>query len=63
MEQSEADSNNKYIICSKCKMTSTNDGEHIKTDFGYDRLNIRYTNCVKCKKYEGINSNGFSKTN
>ena len=31
-------------------MKFINDDEHIKTDFGYDRLNIRYNKCVKCRK-------------
>ena len=51
MEQIEAEGNNKYIICSKCHMKFINDDEHIKTDFGYNRLNERYKNCVKCRKY------------
>ena len=29
MEQSEADSSNKYTVCSKCKMKFINDDEHI----------------------------------
>ena len=32
-------------------MKCINDGEHTKIDFGYDRLSIRYTTCVKCGKY------------
>ena len=48
----EAESNNKYIVCSKCKMKLFNDDEHIKTDFGYNRLNIRYKQCVKCRTYQ-----------
>ena len=51
MEQTEAEGNNNYISCSKCKTKFANDDEHIKNDFGYNRLNIRYTNCVKCRKY------------
>ena len=46
MGQSEADSSNYYIICSKCKMKCISDDEHFKTDFGDDRLNIRYKSCA-----------------
>ena len=45
-EQSE---DNKYIKCSKCRMKYINDEEHIKSDFGYTRLNERYKTCVKCR--------------
>jgi len=31
-------------------MKFINDDEPIETDFGYDRLDIRYKNCVTCKK-------------
>ena len=51
MEQIEAESNTKYIICSKCHMIYNNNDDHIKHDFGYNRLNERYTNCKKCTKY------------
>ena len=45
-----ADSNNiKYIKCSCCKCRFINDDEHIKDDFGYNRLNERYKTCVKCR--------------
>ena len=40
---------NKYIKCSRCHMKFINDDEHIKTDFGYNRLNERYKQCVKCR--------------
>ena len=38
---------NKYINCSRCHMKSINDDEHRSTDFGYNRLNIRYKQCVR----------------
>ena len=38
-----------YINCSRCHMKFINDDEHIKTDFGYNRLNIRYKQCVRCR--------------
>ena len=40
---------NKYIKCSRCHMKFINDDEHIKTDFGYNRLNVRYKQCVRCR--------------
>ena len=39
----------KYIKCSKCKCKYINDEEHIKQDFGYHRLNVRYKCCMKCR--------------
>ena len=47
-EQSEAD---KYIKCSKCRCKYINDDEHIKKDFGYNRLEQRFKTCVKCRTY------------
>ena len=38
-----------YINCSRCHMKFINDDEHIKYDFGYNRLNIRYKQCVRCR--------------
>ena len=38
-----------YIKCSMCKCKYINDEEHIQVDFGYNRLNVRYKCCVKCK--------------
>ena len=49
MEQSEGGSNNNYIVCTRCHTKFINDEEHIKTDFGYNTLSIRYNNCVKCR--------------
>ena len=51
MEQTVADRSNKYIACSKCKMKFINDDDNIKNHFGYNRLNIRYKKCEKCRKY------------
>ena len=45
-EQSEAD---KYIKCSKCRCKYINDDEHIKNDFGYNRLEEQFKTCVKCR--------------
>ena len=40
----------KYIKCSRCKCKDINDNEHIKHDFGYNRLEERYKTCVKCRE-------------
>ena len=45
-EQRETD---KYVKCSKCKCKHINDDEHIKNDFGYNRLNERYKTCTTCR--------------
>ena len=51
MNQIEPDKSNmtEYIKCVRCNMKLINDDEHIKTDFGYNRLNERYRQCVKCR--------------
>ena len=45
----EQPGNDKYIKCSACKSKCINDEEHIRTDFGYNRLNERYKTCVTCR--------------
>ena len=40
----------KYIKCSKCKCKYINDDEHIKKDFGHNRLEERFKTCVKCRE-------------
>ena len=40
----------KYIKCCTCKCKYINDDEHIRNDFGYNRLNERYKSCLKCRK-------------
>ena len=45
-EQSGAD---KYIKCSRCKCKYINDYDNIKTNFDYNRLNLRFKTCVKCR--------------
>ena len=45
----EQDSKEQYIKCSRCKCKYINDDEHIKTDFGYTRLNERNKTCTKCR--------------
>ena len=39
----------KYISCSRCHKKFINEDEHIKTDLGYNRVNIRYKPCVRCR--------------
>ena len=53
----EQDSKDKYIKCSKCKCKYINDDDHIKTDFGYSRLNERYKTCVKCREKHMASAN------
>ena len=45
----EQSGDDKYIKCSKCKCKYHNDDNHIKADFGYNRLNERFKTCVKCR--------------
>ena len=39
----------KYIQCSRCACKYINDYDHIKSDFGYNRLEERYKTCNKCR--------------
>ena len=41
--------NDNYIKCSRCTCKYINDDEHIRKDFGYNRLNERCKCCVKCR--------------
>ena len=50
----EEDKNDKYIICSDCRSKYINDEEHINTEFGYTRLEMRYKTCVKCRARKQI---------
>ena len=45
----EPSEESKYIQCSKCGCKYINDDEHIKQDFGDNRLEKRFKTCVKCK--------------
>ena len=45
-EQGEVD---KYVKCSKCRCKYINDDDHIKNDFGYNRLNQLFKTCTKCR--------------
>ena len=40
----------KYIQCSTCQCKHINDDDHIKKDFGYNRLEERYKPCIKCRE-------------
>jgi hypothetical protein len=55
-EQSEAE---KYIKCSKCRCKYINDDEHIKNDFGYNRLNERFKTCVVCRARNRVNDKTY----
>ena len=46
---SEQTKQDKYIKCKGCKCKYINDEEHIKQDFGYDRLGEKNKSCVKCR--------------
>ena len=46
----ERSEESKYIKCSKCWCKYINDDEHIKQDFGYNRLEERFKTCVKCRE-------------
>ena len=48
-EQGVQQQPDKYIKCSTCRCKYINDPDHIKTDFGYTRLEERYKCCVKCR--------------
>ena len=42
-----------YLHCSGCVKKYINDDEHVKQDFGYDRLGRRYKSCAQChERYE-----------
>ena len=45
----EQNDTEKYIKCLRCKCKYLNDDEHIKTDFGHNRLNERFKTCNKCR--------------
>ena len=45
----EQNKQDKYIKCTGCKCKYNNDEEHIKNDFGYNRLGEQLKTCVKCR--------------
>ena len=45
----EPSEGSKYIKCSKCRCKYIYEDEHIKKDFGYNRLEERFKTCVKCR--------------
>jgi len=49
MELNTPEEKSIYIKCSKCHIKYLNDDEHIKTDFGYNRLGERIKTCTKCR--------------
>ena len=54
---------NKFFKCRKCKCKYINDEDHIKIDFGYNRLHVQYKCCVKCRnkgtEYYKLNANAI----
>ena len=54
---------NNYIKCSRCHMKFINDDEHIKPDFGYNRLNVRYKQCVRCRTSRREHDQKYTQTN
>ena len=50
MEDDGNTRNDKYIKCSRRKCRYINDDEHIKYEFGYNRLSERFKTCAKCRK-------------
>ena len=51
-----------YIKCSACKCKYINDDEHIKIDFGYNRLNVQYKTCVKCRASRRADNDKYRET-
>ena len=45
----ERQGTDKYIHCSTCKKKFINDYDHIKVDFRYNGLNVRFKCCVQCR--------------
>ena len=45
----EQGKDDKYIKCSRCVRKFINDNDHIKNDFGYNRLEERFKTCVQCR--------------
>ena len=43
----EQDEDDKYIKCSNCRCKYNIDEEHIKADFGFNRLSVKYKTCLK----------------
>ena len=51
----EQQGSDKYIKCSSCKCKYVNDDDHIKNNFGYNRLNERFKTCVTCRETYRVN--------
>ena len=58
----EQDETDKYIKCSKCRCKYINDDDHIKTDFGYNRLNERFKTCVTCRERSRLHDKTYRDT-
>ena len=59
----EISGQDKFIKCSKCKCKYINDDEHLQIDFGFNRLNVRYKCCVKCRKHYKDNASIIGENN
>ena len=57
-KMSEQNKQETCIKCKCCKCKCINDDEHIKQDFGYNRLVDKFKTCVKCRN---INTNNKGK--
>ena len=58
----ERSEESKYIKCSKCWCKYINDDEHIKQDFGYNRLEERFKTCVKCRERGRVQNKTYRET-
>lgn len=58
----EQGNEDKYINCSRCKMKYHNDDEHIKVDFGLNRLGERFKTCLNCREKKRPYNMEYSKT-
>ena len=62
-KMTEKGENDNYIKCSRCTCKYINDDEHIKKDFGYNRLNERFKTCSKCRDKKNAYTQETSKIN
>ena len=50
------------IKCSNCRCKFINDDEHIKSDFGYNRLGERFKCCLKCREKKREQTKSYAET-
>ena len=58
----EHQGSDQYIKCSSCKCKYINDDDHIKKDFGYNRLNVRFKTCVTCREKNRLHTKAYRDT-